>query len=93
MKCRGTVWDYLMAGDKNKLKNQHPAVFPDKIPYDLIKCFCPEGGIVFDPFVGSGSTCVTAKKLRRNFIGCDISKKYCEISRKRLKDVQIELDV
>ena len=36
MKCRGTVWDYLNAGDKDNLKRMHPAPFPDKIPYDLI---------------------------------------------------------
>ena len=41
MKCRGTVWNYLMAGDKNPLKRKHPAVFPDQIPYDFIQCFCP----------------------------------------------------
>jgi len=41
VKCRGTIWDYLMAGDKNPLKRKHPAPFPDKIPYDVIQCFCP----------------------------------------------------
>jgi len=91
MKCRGTVWDYLMAGDKDKLKNKHPAVFPDKIPYDLINCFCPPDGIVLDPFNGSGSTVVSAKKLSRKFIGCDISENYCKISEERLKNTQIEL--
>lgn len=91
MKCRGTVWDYLMAGDKNKLKQQHPAVFPDKIPYDIISCFCKPGGIVLDPFMGSGSTAVSAIKLKRNFIGFDISKQYCDIAKKRIKSVQVSL--
>ena len=86
MKCRGTVWDYMMAGDKNPLKRKHPAVFPDKIPYDFIQCFCPENGVVLDPFVGSGSTAVMAKKLGRNFIGIDISEEYCELSRQRLAE-------
>ncbi|MBI4672892.1 MAG: site-specific DNA-methyltransferase [Chloroflexi bacterium] len=62
-KCRGTIWDYLMAGDKNPLKRQHPAPFPDQIPYDFIQCFCPPGGIVLDPFMGSGSTAAAAKLL------------------------------
>ena len=84
MKCRGTIWNYLMAGDKNPLKRQHPAPFPDKIPYDLIQCFCPEGGIVLDPFVGCGSTAVMAKKLGRQYIGFDISEEYCELAQKRL---------
>lgn len=85
MKCRGTVWDYLMCGDKNPLKSKHPATFPDQLPIDFIQCFCPEGGIVLDPFMGSGTTAVAAVKLNRNFIGFEISKEYCEIAEKRLE--------
>ena len=85
MKCRGTVWDYLMAGDKNPLKRRHPAVFPDKIPFDFINCFCPEDGIVLDPFVGSGSTAVMAKVLERKYIGIDISREYCDLAEERLE--------
>jgi site-specific DNA-methyltransferase (adenine-specific) len=87
MKCRGTVWDYLMAGDKDPVKRKHPAPFPDKIPFDFINCFCPPNGIVLDPFVGSGSTVVGAKKLNRSFIGFDISEEYCNLTRKRLDSV------
>ena len=86
MKCRGTIWNYLMAGDKNPLKRQHPAVFPDAIPNDFIECFCPPGGIVLDPFAGCGSTLVMANKLNRNFIGFDISKEYCDLANLRLKE-------
>jgi len=86
MKCRGTVWDYLNAGDKNPLKRKHPAVFPDKIPLDFIECFCPPNGVVLDPFIGSGSTAVAAKELKRRYIGIDISEEYCDLSRERLKE-------
>jgi site-specific DNA-methyltransferase (adenine-specific) len=85
MKCRGTVWDYLMAGDKDPLKRKHPAVFPDKIPYDFIQCFCPPEGIVLDPFMGSGTTAVAAKKLKRNYIGFEICPEYCKLAEKRIK--------
>ena len=91
MKCRGTVWDYLMAGDKNPLKRKHPAPFPDQIPTDFITCFCPPDGIVLDPFMGSGSTAVTAKQLDRNFIGFEISKEYCDIAEERLRETNISL--
>ena len=86
MKCPGTIWDYANGGDKNKLKRKHPAVFPDKIPYDLIQVFCPEDGIVLDPMCGSGSTLVQAKKLNRNFIGIDIEKEYIDLTKERLKE-------
>ncbi len=85
MKCRGTVWDYLNAGDKNPLKRKHPATFPDKIPTDFVQCFCPSKGVVLDPFIGCGSTAVAAKQLGRNYIGIDISKEYCELTEERLK--------
>ena len=83
-KCPGTVWNYLMAGDKNPLKRKHPAVFPDKIPLDFIQVFCPQKGIVLDPFMGSGSTAVAAYKTERNYIGFDISQEYIEIANERL---------
>jgi DNA modification methylase len=83
-KCRGTIWDYLMAGDKNPLKYKHPAPFPDQIPYDFIQVFCPPNGIVLDPFMGSGSTAVSALKLDRKFIGFDIVQEYCDLAMKRV---------
>ncbi|MFH0948397.1 MAG: site-specific DNA-methyltransferase [Elusimicrobiota bacterium] len=85
MKCRGTVWEYLTCGDGDKLKHQHPATFPDKLPYDVIQCFCPENGIVLDPFMGSGTTAIAALKLNRKFIGFEISKEYCDLSTKRIE--------
>lgn len=83
-KCRGTVWDYLNAGDKDPLKRQHPAPFPDQIPRDFIKCFCPSNGIVLDPFMGSGSTAVAAAELGRHYIGFEISADYCNIAQARI---------
>jgi len=84
VKCRGTVWEYLTCGDGDKLKHLHPATFPDKLPYDVIQCFCPPKGIVLDPFMGSGTTAIAAIALGRNFIGFEISKDYCDIATKRI---------
>jgi len=86
LKCRGTIWEYLTAGDGSQLKHLHPATYPDKLPDDFIQCFCPENGIVLDPFMGSGTTAISAKKLKRDFIGFDISKEYCELTELRLKN-------
>jgi len=91
LKCPGTILDYSNGGDKNKIKRQHPATFPDKIPYDMIQVFTKEGDLVLDPMCGSGSTCVAAKVLDRNFIGIDISEEYCEISKLRLKNMETSL--
>ena len=90
-KCRGTVWDYLMAGDKNPLKRKHPAPFPDQIPTDVISCFCPPGGLVLDPFMGSGSTAVAAIRTGRHFVGFDISEDYCSLARQRISGETLQL--
>lgn len=83
-KCRGTVWEYLTAGDGSRLKHQHPATFPNQLPIDFIRCFSREGEIVLDPFVGSGTTTVAAKNLNRSYIGIDIALEYCDIAEKRM---------
>lgn len=88
MKCRGTIWEYLNAGDKDSIKRKHPAPFPDKIPFDFINCFCPPNGIVLDPMMGSGSTAVSAIKLNRKYIGYEISKEYCDIAYQRIQQTQ-----
>ena len=84
-KCRGTVWEYLTAGDGTRLKHQHPATFPDQLPVDFIQCFCPEQGVVLDPMCGSGTTLLAAKNLDRSYIGIDVSKEYCNLSEQRLQ--------
>lgn len=83
-KCRGTIWEYLTAGDGSRLKHKHPATFPNQIPYDFISCFTPPGGVVLDPFAGSGTTLVAAANLDRPYIGIDIAEEYCDIAKQRL---------
>lgn len=86
MKCRGTVWRYATSNTEgNRLKLQHPATFPDKLAEDVIRCFSKPGDLVLDPTVGSGTTCVTAARLGRRFVGIDISEEYCDIARQRLE--------
>lgn len=84
-KCRGTIWPYSNATAHNNLKRRHPATFSDQLASDFIKCFCPPGGLVLDPFVGSGTTAVAAKNAERRFIGIDISREYCELARARVE--------
>jgi site-specific DNA-methyltransferase (adenine-specific) len=91
LKCPGTIWDYSNGGDKNRVKRQHPATFPDKIPYDFIQVFTKENDIILDPMVGSGSTCIAAKKLNRQYVGIDISQEYCDIANNRLTNDETSL--
>ncbi|PKP58160.1 MAG: site-specific DNA-methyltransferase [Candidatus Altiarchaeales archaeon HGW-Altiarchaeales-2] len=86
MKCRGTIWEYMTAGDGTRLKHQHPATFPDKLPYDFIQCFCPPDGIVLDIFMGSGTTALAAIGMGRKFLGFDISKDYVDLAKKRIRE-------
>lgn len=86
LKCRGTIWEYMTAGDGTRLKHQHPATYPDKLPIDFIQCFCPIDGVVLDIFMGSGTTALAAIELERKYIGFDISKEYVELAKKRIKE-------
>lgn len=63
----------------------HPTQKPEKLIAKLILASSNEGDLVFDPFVGSGTTAVTAKKLKRNYIGIEREKKYAALALKRLE--------
>ncbi len=63
----------------------HPTQKPEKLLAKLILASSNEGDIVFDPFLGSGSTSVTAKKLRRRYIGIEQNPQYCAWCEKRLE--------
>ena len=65
-------------------KEAHFATFPQELIVDCIKAGCPEKGIVLDPFFGSGTTGVVAKKLNRNYIGIELNPKYVAIAQARL---------
>jgi len=65
--------------------NHHPAVYPSYIIQELIKLLSKEGDIVLDPFCGSGTTCLAAKTLGRNFIGIEINSEYVSLTNERLK--------
>jgi site-specific DNA-methyltransferase (adenine-specific) len=65
--------------------NNHPTVKPIELMKYLIKLITPKGGIVLDPFNGSGSTGCAAVELGFNYIGCELDPKYVEISEKRIE--------
>lgn len=66
-----------------QLSELHPCPYPVVLPLRLIQAACPEAGVVFDPFLGSGTTAVAAKQLNRKCIGIEIEERYCEIAANR----------
>ncbi len=67
-----------------QFKEAHFATFPLELPEICIKAGCPPGGLVLDPFMGSGTTALVARSLGRNFIGSELNAEYIEIAEKRL---------
>jgi len=78
---KDNIWDIAVAQNKTT----HTAVFPEQIAYDHVLSWSVQGDIVYDPFLGSGTTAVAALKLDRFFIGSEISSEYAEISKKRIE--------
>jgi adenine-specific DNA-methyltransferase len=71
--------------------SQHPTQKPEDAIAPLVEQFVEElSGMVLDPFAGSGTTLVAAKKLGRHFLGFEISPEYCEIARKRLDAIDAQ---
>lgn len=62
----------------------HFATYPQRLVERMIKSGCPENGIVLDPFFGSGTTGICARKINRNFIGIELNPAYIEIANKRI---------
>ena len=79
-KNKRTVWSINTVPSKVK----HFASYPETLIETPILSTCPEGGIVLDPFFGSGTTGAVAKRLNRNFIGIELNPDYVEIAENRL---------
>lgn len=71
----------------------HFACYPERLCEVPIKVGCPENGLVLDPFIGSGTTALVAKRLGRNFIGFELNPSYIEIAKKRLSEVEQPLKI
>jgi len=69
-------------------KEAHFATFPEKLIEPMIKAGTKSDDVILDPFMGSGTSAVVAKKLNRNFIGFELNKDYCKIAQNRLKKLE-----
>lgn len=85
--ARSNIWEYNTGFNKttkDKIAFNHPAIFPEALAQDHILSWSNEGELVYDPFMGSGTTAKMAILNNRKWLGSEISKEYCEIANKRL---------
>lgn len=83
--CPGNLWDDISIPFWSMPENtDHPTQKPEKLIAKLILASSREGDIVFDPFLGSGTSAVVAKKLGRKFVGMEIEEEYCLMAKKRI---------
>jgi len=80
-KVASNIWEIAVAQNKTS----HPAVFPFEIAYRHILSWSNEGDIVLDPFIGSGTTALAAKELKRKYIGIEINEEYYNLTIDRLQ--------
>ena len=85
-----TVWSVPLG----KFRGAHFAVFPVEIPRRAIAAGCKPGGVVLDPFSGSGTTGLAAAELGRRYVGIDLNRDYLELSlRTRLSQPSLTAEV
>ena len=86
-------WYIPICAGKERLREKnnqrsHPTQKPEALLYRILISSTNKGDTVLDPFVGSGTTAVVAKKLKRKYIGFDQDKEYIKLASKRLKDTK-----
>jgi site-specific DNA-methyltransferase (adenine-specific) len=79
---RENIWEYQQHTID---KINHPAMFPEKLVSDHIHSWSDEGDLIYDPFMGSGTTAKMAHIYKRNWIGSEMSQEYVDLANKRLQ--------
>ena len=87
-----SVWTFPSESAK---RIGHPAPFPEELPHRLIQLYTFKGDVVLDPFCGSGTTCLSAVKSDRHYVGYDIETEYIELANERISQYtnQIRLPI
>jgi site-specific DNA-methyltransferase (adenine-specific) len=79
---------FVQKSNQHTVQSKHPAVYPVELCDFFIKAFSNEGDSILDPFMGSGTTGVAAKKLNRSFIGIEMDETYFNIAKERIDAVE-----
>jgi hypothetical protein len=85
----GEFVDCVVGGNQmgSRLAHENEAPFPETLPERFVRSFCPSGGLVLDPFTGSGTTLAVAVRCGRRALGCDLRPSQVELTRRRLAGV------
>lgn len=83
-----TVWELPTAASEGRKSGEHVAPYPEVLVEVPVSSCCPVDGIVFDPFMGSGTTGAVAKKLNRNWLGCELNSKYADLAITRINNTE-----
>ncbi len=90
MEYTKSIWKFNTVSAK---KIGHPAPFPEELPYRCIQLYSFENDVIFDPFMGSGTTGLVALKTNRNFIGIDLEQDYVELANERIAAYLLECEI
>lgn len=83
----GLRYNYWFANTESRgIQNSHPAVFPESLANDHIISWSNENDLIYDPFMGSGTTAKMVILNKRKYIGSEISKEYCDLAKKRIEN-------
>lgn len=82
------VWTDIHRIKHNKFRDEHPCQLPIHLLERIILMTTDEKDIILDPFLGTGTTAIAAKRLNRNYIGFELDKMYADISKKKLVDIK-----
>jgi site-specific DNA-methyltransferase (adenine-specific)/modification methylase len=85
---RGTLDDVWVIDRERKNVEGHGATFPEKLIFTILENFSKEGDVVYDPFLGTGTTAIVSKKMGRKYIGSEIGEEYYKVCKKRIKEAE-----
>ena len=85
-----SVWTFSAVSAR---KVGHPAPFPVELPHRLIKLYSFKDNVILDPFLGSGTTCISALNNNRNYVGYDINQDYIDLANGKLDGIKNQMNL